>query len=521
MIVAIQLIKEDRKTSEVICQKASQTMVECDVIVPDVKPDIKKILEISGHVCIHQQAIQQDKVFLQGTVTMNALYLPDSDGVGTVKNLSATQEFSHTMDCRGATPDMQLLTNFAIENFDHTLINSRKVNLRCILGLGAKVVKPLLLSLATGTENPEGIALQRERLRLMGGTDPCSCQIILREQLEFPSGKPTIGEILRITATPVSTEFQMFDQKAVAKGEVRICTLYAGEDDNSIQTMEHLLPFSEILDVENATEQMEGEIDYALHDIFWEIRDNADGEARNLGVELVLSANVRGMETTEIEALTDAYALKGDLELTTKSYHIEQLLDTATAEITHRDQATLPPMLPGLKQVCDVNAVAKIDRISVADGQITVYGILRTNILCLTEDDAIPVSSFSHISEFSHTFTVPGAGSHTVCDAKVFLNHTSYTLSGNNSLELRFVLGLSVKVLIAGEVLLIEDMKPMMPDTAKPCPNLILYFVQKGDSLWKIAKAYHTTVDAIKALNGLDCDTIYPGQRLKIMAMCG
>jgi spore coat assembly protein SafA len=44
--------------------------------------------------------------------------------------------------------------------------------------------------------------------------------------------------------------------------------------------------------------------------------------------------------------------------------------------------------------------------------------------------------------------------------------------------------------------------------------------VQKGDSLWKIAKKYRTTVDNIAAVNELENpDLIYPGQKLLIIKM--
>ncbi len=517
--MAMRLNKEERKTGEVICQKCSQTMVESDVIVPDVKPDIKKVLEINSTVCITQKSIQQDKVFLQGMIRMTVLYLPDEDTTGRLCSLFVTQDFNHSIDCRTATPDMQLSCEATVENVDHTLLNSRKVNLRCVLGLGIKVVRPLLLSLTCGTESSESIALKKERLRLLGNTETCECQIILREQLEFPSGKPTIGEILRITATPTATELRLMDEKAVAKGQVRICTLYNSETDQSVQFMEHLLPFTEILDMEGAIEGMDADIEFSLHDMYYEIRDDSDGEPRNLGLELVLAATVRGNEITEIDAVTDAYSLYGELELTTKTHHIEQLLDHSTAELSHKDQAQIPSMLPPLKQVCDVNANAKIDRISVEGDQITVYGTVRTNILYLTTDEAVPVSGFSHTSEFSQSFSVAGADSNTACDAQVFLNHISYSLSGNDSLELRFVLGLTIKSLKTGETVFVEDIAPC-PNAGRLHPCMVLYFVQKGDSLWKIAKAYHTTVENIKTLNNLECDTIYPGQQLKLLAMC-
>ncbi len=42
------------------------------------------------------------------------------------------------------------------------------------------------------------------------------------------------------------------------------------------------------------------------------------------------------------------------------------------------------------------------------------------------------------------------------------------------------------------------------------------YIVQKGDSLWSIAKKYNTTVDELKSINNLKSNLLSIGQRLKI-----
>ena len=45
-------------------------------------------------------------------------------------------------------------------------------------------------------------------------------------------------------------------------------------------------------------------------------------------------------------------------------------------------------------------------------------------------------------------------------------------------------------------------------------PGIVGYIVQAGDSLWKISKKFHTTVDSIMAMNELSSDEIRIGDRL-------
>lgn len=70
-----------------------------------------------------------------------------------------------------------------------------------------------------------------------------------------------------------------------------------------------------------------------------------------------------------------------------------------------------------------------------------------------------------------------------------------------------------------------EETKPIV-EVPKPRPPLIakpilpsrkfgIYTVESGDTLWKLAQQFDTTVDALKSANKMTGDTIYVGQKLR------
>lgn len=68
---------------------------------------------------------------------------------------------------------------------------------------------------------------------------------------------------------------------------------------------------------------------------------------------------------------------------------------------------------------------------------------------------------------------------------------------------------------LASDIILIGQ-KLYIPGTASEKPTYIIYTVIAGDTLWNLAKKFHTTVDAIKRLNNLTGNLLTIGMQLKI-----
>ena len=526
--MSLKLKKEVIKLNEVVYAQYGQTMVETDIIVPDVKPDILKILQVDGVAIVTQKLVQQDKIVIQGNINMNILYAPDSNDGVKVRAMNSTQMFTHVVDAPGARPNMSLFCEAEVENVEFAFLNSRKMNVRVNVGVNVKAFNPMEIEVATDMQDTDNLQTKGEIIRASNVVFEGEREVTVRDQIEVPSGKPAMNEVFKIDTLVRQREVMIVENKIVVKGEIDVCTLYSAVDfaavegeefEREVETvnfMEHQIPFNEVLDVEGLLESMDGEVDYTVKEIFFDISADSAGDKRVLNLELTIAANVHATEVMEINSIEDAYSTDGDIEIKKGMYNIEQLIGRSSAQISHRDLAPILSDLPPIAQLINCKAKPMVAEIAVEDGKASVQGVVETHILYLSHDASNPVCAVKHKSEFSHIVEINGMEDKVMCEAKLDVEHVTFNMTTDREVELRFIIGLAARAVRATQTEIIEEIHWLESAAIDPRPSIVIYFVQKGDTLWDIAKRYKTTPAAIIESNGLDGDTLAVGQQLMI-----
>lgn len=85
--------KESVCINQLVGQKKDEIVVEGDVIVNDIKPDVLSIISTSGIPCIYKKEVMDGKIKIDGSINTYVIYLADSD-TSSVRSLNTVLDFT-------------------------------------------------------------------------------------------------------------------------------------------------------------------------------------------------------------------------------------------------------------------------------------------------------------------------------------------------------------------------------------------------------------------------------------------
>lgn len=518
--MSLELVKESIKVNQVIGRQNSQIVIENDIIVPDVKPDVSSILVLDGEPYVSSYEVQQDKMSVSGNVRYKILYLSDNPEE-TVKSINSSVSFTGSIDIQDAKSGMKGRAECGIEHIDYEILNGRKINVKTILALSGKVSEDVTLAVTTDLRGLDDIYTRKEKSSILTSLGSSEETINVKEALQISSGKPSILDILRNDVKINSKELKYLEGKFIVKGELGISTLYIGDDEGrSIEFMENEIPFICNLPYEDASENTYCTFECNIREAIFEVDTDGDGEPRVITSNILIDIYSQASEKKDFEILGDAYAIRNKVSLEKSNFIVEEQWAESSTQVSIKDTLFTYEDSPEIAQVFSVTCTPTISDFSVGDDRVQVEGVCSVKMIYLAANAEQPIFCTDQEIPFRCLADVKGLKPGMACEVSAETSHCNFSMLSSTEVELRAVLGINTKVFEDSTFSIIAKAidVPMEDRRASSSPSIIIYYAEENDTLWKVAKRYYTTVSDLAALNNLDeQEPLAQGQQVLIM----
>jgi hypothetical protein len=306
------------------------------------------------------------------------------------------------------------------------------------------------------------------------------------------------------------------------QGEAYLSVLYQSTEGTG-EWYETTVPFSEALDAVVEGEEPLYWVTGSLADWEIEVIGDRDGEMRSFGLDFAFDVDIKVWNEEDVEVLTDAYALDRKLLPRYVPMNCWKLLVKNEAQLRLTQQLALPEDAERILQLSSCEGSVQIDQVETQDNALVVEGVLAVHILYATTDDNFPLAHAFEQLAFTQTIDVPGLVQKeqgTVWEVEPQIGQLAVNLLDNAHYEIKATVQLAA--LVQGEESFerIEEIaeEPLDLEWLAAQPGVVGYRVGE-ESLWDIAKAFHTTEEQITDTNGLKSPVLQEGQKLVIVKM--
>lgn len=543
----MELIKKQIHMNQWKGTASTQITLDDDFIVPDTMDDMEQVMLHTGEVQVEQVKNQGDKVNVKGHLEFQVLYRREGGGLQT---LGGNIPFEELINVPQLEDKDAVSLTWVLEDLNTDMIHSRKLGVQAIVTLQVRIeaVRETEAAADVKAEGDTGVSPEHPLafaegetsglLRTPGtGSDPVPVETLkrritaasmavrgkdtyrIREEVGLTGGKPGIGRLLWRELKLRDVSVKPLDGQLHLDGELTVFVIYEAEDENMpVQWVEEIIPFSGDMEAEGAKEDLIPMITVRLAHREIEAKPDYDGEMRELEIDGVLELDIRLYEETDTELLSDVYSNSLELTPERREAVFDRILTRNVCRSRIAEKVKLP-QAERILQICHNEGVIKLDEVEPGENCLKIEGVLEVTLLYLTSDDEAPVQAAMEQIPFKCSAEARGINEDSIYQLDAGLEQLSAVMMGGDMVEIKAVAALDFLVLqpVKEQVITGIASGPVDFNKLQELPGIAGYIVQSGDSLWSIAKKFHTTIGNIISANELADDQVKPGQRLLLV----
>lgn len=471
-----------------------------ETIVPDYCPDIARIIDTDGKVCLHSREMRDGKAELDGTVRVTLLYTPD--GEAGIRTLEFSIPFHAEGDSRLLHGCQHLMAETTIELLETRMLNPRKVFTRCKLISRVTGYRKAQLQLCTDLDCEDALGVEK-RTEQQGATfltQIAEKDFTFTDELNLSPGREGAAEVLHSNISWSVSETKIVGSKLIFKGMLSVCVLYRAVDGQYCSVTGEL-PFSQIMEVDGASESAEVSLHMQITGSSIQISGD-DPEGRQLAVTVYLHAAAFLREPQEVTLLTDLYSTAYETQ-----YDAAPLLLTEFCQSMSRRQT--------VRELLEIGVVAEsLLSASVCCGTVNVsregkHTVLRTHAavkVLYLDEGGVPLMTERGIEVLCQLELPEDCRIRARADCTEDVQGSL----GDRGIEVRFAVDFLIEAEKQTKKVCISAarLNKDAPKETAGAPSLVLRCLGKDESVWDLAKKHNTTIAAILAANQLEEESL-------------
>lgn len=462
-----------------------------DIIVPDVKPDIVKIVSSTANTYIYKEDIQEGRFKIEGNMDAYIVYISDS---GENKCIQTTLDFSEVVNVPGIDEKCMLDTDILLKSIETTILNERKISIKAELtflyeiNTFDKINNKINISELGNVQTLE----EKENVEIFVGKNNNKSSV--KEEIKLSDNENAV-EILNADFTVENEEYKISYNKVLAKAELNVKIIYINEN-NKIICSENKFPIMTFIDIANIKETNICKIKYCLRNMLVKINSK---ETHSISIQSDFDIKCIVMQNTEMNFIKDMYSLDKNMSLKTNNIIINSNCEKENIKISEKIN------IDNIENVYMIKAAPRIitenfsNEIYNYEGEVILNIFYGENNSINYKNIAIP---FLKKSKYKVDFK-----NLKCANLKYTIDSGYLNLEGEITIQ-----NLSYKNITYVEEAIETEA------TERSEYNLFMYFAKKEDTIWNISKRFHITKESFMTVNNLTEDSVINcGDKLYIM----
>lgn len=459
-------------------------------VVPDTQPDIAEILDTDGMVMLRSKDSEPGRAGISGSISATVLYRPEA-GWG-VKALNVTMNFSVYAESAAITEESRLSATVRICAIEARMLNPRKVLIRAEVLVTLSCFEEGELEVFDGLEDAGDTQVLLASCRFSPVTDVREKTFVINEEFQMPATKPVAGELLKQRVELVSEEVKSVGNRLIFKGAAQISLLYAASGDSPVSALTFSAAFSQILEMDEMSEQADAEIRLMLTGAYFET--HPDG--RSLTCELHLVAQAIVSDNGEMSYIADAYSNTNELRLESEVMETVSIERRQPLRETIRDTIETSATVRDIIQVYPVMGIAE-----VSGGRVRC----PVTVTVIYSDDADVIRSVRRSFTVESSVEIGPLMEAAVTEIR---GAEAFASPAAGGLEFRMPVDIDLLITSRHRCSAITgiEVDEESPVNTSQWPSVTVLMRRDGADVWELAKRYRSTPELIEMANSGEGD---------------